>query len=165
MSNDPGFRPEVLFLKLRHLLSWRLCNEPGFTDVVEQSNSPSVECRHHRRSVYSNDDKHIVTAEENAGTTPEPMRLRLDEASEGIFTTLGTPLLRGRFFSIKDGADAPHVAIVNETMARSVWAGRDPVGRRLKIGPGSPWFTVVGVVSDMRREGLDPNPLRRCSSR
>src|SRR5258708_5018689 len=47
-------------------------------------------------------------------------------------------------------------------MARQMWPGRDPVGKRFKVGPedpGSPWFTVVGVVGDMRRQGLEKQPI------
>lgn len=160
---DPGFRPEgVLFLKLQAPVVVAPAQRARFyADVIEQVGTvPGVESAGIIGDLFiSNDDEHIVTTEENAGTAPEPMRLRVDEASERIFTTLGTPLLRGRFFSAEDGADAPHVAIVNETMARRVWAGRDPVGRRLKVGPGSPWFRVVGVVGDMRREGLETEPI------
>jgi predicted permease len=71
-------------------------------------------------------------------------------------------LLRGRFFSRSDGPDAPLVAIINDAMARQIWPGRDPVGRRFKLGsedPRNPWFTVVGVVGDKRREGLEKEPI------
>jgi len=47
-------------------------------------------------------------------------------------------------------------------MARRSWPGRDPVGRRLKLGPRDsdrPWYTVVGVVADMRRQGLEREPI------
>ena len=51
--------------------------------------------------------------------------------------------------------------IVNETLANSVWAGEDPIGRRLRPGDGSnpqvPWFTVVGVVKDLRRADVKRN--------
>ncbi len=43
-----------------------------------------------------------------------------------------------------------------------MWPGHDPVGRRFKLGSGdsgSPWFTVVGVVGDMRRQGLEKEPI------
>jgi len=54
------------------------------------------------------------------------------------------------------------VAIINEAMARQLWPGRDPVGKRFKRGPErapGPWFTVVGVVGDMRRQGLEKDPI------
>ena len=71
-------------------------------------------------------------------------------------------MLRGRFFSAADGPDSPRVAIINDAMARRLWPGRDPVGKRFKLGPrdsDSPWFTVVGVVGDMRRQGLENEPI------
>jgi predicted permease len=72
-------------------------------------------------------------------------------------------LLRGRFFSVEDGPDSPPVAIVNNAMARRLWPGSDAVGKRFTLGPGDsngPWLTIVGVVADMRRQGLEsePNP-------
>jgi putative ABC transport system permease protein len=104
----------------------------------------------------------VVTAEGDAGSVSERLRFRRDEVSADFFTALGTPLLRGRFFSIGDGPDAPPVAIVNAAMARHVWPGHDPVGRRFKLGARDsdrPWFTVVGVVGDMRRQGLEREPV------
>src|SRR5204862_785897 len=80
----------------------------------------------------------------------------------GFFKALETPLLRGRFFSVEDGPDSPRVAIVNDAMARRLWPGRDPVGKRFMLGPGDSgkmWFTVVGVVGDMRRQGLENEPV------
>ena len=71
-------------------------------------------------------------------------------------------MLRGRFFSIGDRPEAPRVAIINEAMARRSWPGHDPVGRRFTFGPRSadgPWYTVVGVVGDMRRQGLEREAL------
>ncbi len=103
-----------------------------------------------------------ITTEGDARTIAARLRFRRDEVSEGFFKAIGTPLLRGRFFSFEDGPDSPRVAIINDTMARRLWPGRDPVGKRFKIGAGDsdrPWFTVVGVVGDMRRQGLENEPI------
>src|SRR5207244_12189049 len=90
----------------------------------------------------------VVTVEGHARPVSERLRFRSDELSEGLFKTLGAPLLRGRFFSPADGRDSPRVAIVNDAMARRLWPGRDPVGKRFMLGgDNSVWFTVVGVVS------------------
>jgi putative ABC transport system permease protein len=102
----------------------------------------------------------VITVEGSA-RDPERLRLRRDEASSDIFKTLSVPLLRGRLFSSQDGPNAPRVAIVNETMAGRLWTGEDPIGKRFKIGTAAseaPWFTVVGVVGDMRRQGLENDP-------
>jgi predicted permease len=110
----------------------------------------------------ANTREHALTVEGNDGMVSERLRLRTDEVSADFFKTIGTPLLRGRFFSVTDGPDAGPVAIVNDAMARHSWPGTNPVGRRLKLGPrdsDQPWYTVVGVVGDMRRQGLEREPI------
>ena len=103
-----------------------------------------------------------ITTEDGALPAGERIRLRSDELSEEFFKTLGTPLLKGRFFSASDGRpDAPKVAIINDAMARRLWGERDPVGKRFAFGTdgAAVWFTVVGVVGDMRRQGLEIAPI------
>ncbi|HEU5451103.1 MAG TPA: ABC transporter permease, partial [Terriglobales bacterium] len=79
--------------------------------------------------------------------------------SPDYFHALGIPLLRGRFFTDADGQDkTPGVLIINQSMAKKYFPGQDPIGRRLQTGdpsPQSPWETVVGVVGDVKYEGLD----------
>jgi putative ABC transport system permease protein len=81
------------------------------------------------------------------------------QASPDYFRTMGIPLLRGRLFSRSDAVkDAPTVAIISETMARRYWPDHDPIGKRFKfMDPNfkSPWFTVVGIVGDVRGQGLE----------
>jgi putative ABC transport system permease protein len=74
--------------------------------------------------------------------------------SPEYFKTMGITLRSGRFFTEKD-QDA---VIINETMARRFWPGRDPVGMKYVTGPWGPnptWSTVAGVVSDVKQAGLD----------
>uniref|UniRef100_Q027Q2 Permease n=1 Tax=Solibacter usitatus (strain Ellin6076) TaxID=234267 RepID=Q027Q2_SOLUE len=81
-------------------------------------------------------------------------------ATPNYFPTMRIPLRAGRLFDDHDGAASP-VAIINETMARKFWPGEDPVGRRIKLSSTperAPWFTVVGVVGDVRHFGLDTEP-------
>ena len=75
-------------------------------------------------------------------------------ASAGYFETIGIPLLRGRSFTPSDTADSPWVTVINDSMAREHWGGQDPIGRRLQFG-AEKWRTVIGVVGDVRHEGLD----------
>jgi predicted permease len=75
-------------------------------------------------------------------------------ASVGYFETIGIPLLRGRSFASADTAHSPWVTVINESMAREYWGGQDPIGRRLQFGAET-WRTVIGVVGDVRHEGLD----------
>ena len=75
--------------------------------------------------------------------------------SPGYVETMGIPLRRGRLFDDHDRAGAPLVALLSEAFAQRMFAGRDPVGQRLRIGPtNGPYFTVVGVVGDVRQVSL-----------
>ncbi len=73
------------------------------------------------------------------------------------FTAVGTPLLRGRDFTMRDGAGAPPVVIVNETLARRLWPDQDPIGKRLRFG-GEPFLEVVGVARDGKYHELTERP-------
>jgi predicted permease len=163
---DPGFSPErVLSINLTTNAFVAPAQRVNFyADVLERVESlPGVESAGMIGDLFiSSDAEPIVTTEGNAGIASERLRLRVDEVSDGLFITLRTPLLRGRFFSVEDGPDSPRVAIVNDAMARRLWPDRDPLGSRFKFGPREsdrPWLTVVGVVGDMRRQGLETEPI------
>jgi predicted permease len=79
-------------------------------------------------------------------------------ATAGYLETLGVPLLKGRSFDTRDVPDAPLTAVINQSMARRFWPDGEPLGQRIKIGNAAsthPWATVVGVVGDVRQQGLD----------
>jgi putative ABC transport system permease protein len=76
-------------------------------------------------------------------------------ATDGALEALGERLLRGRSFTAADTADSEQVALVNETMAATYWPGADPLGRRMRMGgPDRPWTTVVGIVRNLRHNGI-----------
>ena len=78
------------------------------------------------------------------------------------FRAMGIPLLAGRHFSDRDTAGSPLVAIIDEGMARRYWPNENPLGKRFKgqdaRGRNDDWLTVVGVVKDARRQGLELEP-------
>jgi predicted permease len=87
---------------------------------------------------------------------PEKMRFaQLVHASADYFRTLGIPLRRGRGFALPADSARPEV-IVNETLARTLWPGEDPIGRRLSsmFPDGRPGPVVVGVVGDVKAGSL-----------
>lgn len=163
---DPGFKAErVLSAQLSSFALRGSAQRADFYNrVLEQVQSlPGVESAGIIGDLFiGGNPERIVTAEGDARSAAERLRFRSDEISGGFFKAVGTPLLRGRFFSAADGPDSPPVAIINDAMARRLWRGQDAVGKRFKPGAtdsGTPWFTVVGVVGDMRRQGLENEPI------
>jgi putative ABC transport system permease protein len=92
---------------------------------------------------------------------PEDFEVTFDAASPGFFEAVGARLVEGRLFDGSERADGPQVSVVNERMARYYWPNTSAIGRRWRFGDvntdstQSPWITVIGVVADMRRTGLD----------
>jgi putative ABC transport system permease protein len=161
-----GFRPErVLSLQVSAATLRTPAQQTAFYNgVLEQIHSlPGVESAAIIGDLFvGGNPERMVTVEGDGRPVASRLRFRSDEATAGFFKTVGVPLLRGRFFSSTDGFAAPAVAIVNDAMARRLWPGLDPVGERFRFGGAAstaPWFTVVGVVGDMRRQGLEKEPI------
>jgi putative ABC transport system permease protein len=86
----------------------------------------------------------------------------------GAFDALRIGLVRGRMLDERDRAEAPPVAVISETLARTYWTNADPVGRRIRYPEGvkdndwaawGPWITIVGIVKDIR--AINPAQLPR----
>jgi putative ABC transport system permease protein len=96
---------------------------------------------------------------QSAGPPDQKPLVSNAEASPDFFRTMGIPLLRGRVFSAADLAKgAQPVAVINQTMANRYWRNEDVIGKRFKFADPnfkSPWFSVVGVVGDVREQGLE----------
>jgi hypothetical protein len=75
--------------------------------------------------------------------------------SVGYTETMGIPIVSGRSFELADTQGSP-VVLINETLARKFFEGRDPIGGRIKPGFGAsqPFFTVVGVLKDVKQGGV-----------
>jgi predicted permease len=77
------------------------------------------------------------------------------------FGTMGIPIIAGRGFERTDNASQGKVVIVNETLAKRIWRGQNPIGQRLRP-PGASfgasddvWHTVIGVAKDVRQRGVE----------
>jgi putative ABC transport system permease protein len=81
-------------------------------------------------------------------------------AMHNYFETMGIPVRRGRTFDQSDSPTAPSVAVINETMARKLWANQDPLGQHVRTGPNpnGAWTTIIGVIGDVRHGGLEEVP-------
>jgi len=94
---------------------------------------------------------------------PTPKGLRpaqsdLKTVTEEYFRTLGIPLIEGREFLPTDDEKAPDVIVINQTLARHIVPGEDPIGKRLTNDGGKTWNTIVGIVGDTREYSLDRKP-------
>jgi putative ABC transport system permease protein len=106
-----------------------------------------------------NFDGRSLAVEDKPVPRGQEISVDLYVATPGYLRAMQTPLVDGRAFDERDTKEAPPVALVSETMARRLWPGQSPLGRRVKF-PGSeknqqPWRTVVGVVRDVKQYGLD----------
>ena len=84
-------------------------------------------------------------------------RASLMIASDDYFRAMDIPLIKGRFFAPSDNLGSPGVVLVNRTFAARNWPEEDPVGQRVSSNGGRTWFTIVGVVADVRQQlALEP---------
>jgi predicted permease len=82
-------------------------------------------------------------------------------ASAGYFGAMEIPLIRGRLFQESDGPDAPHVAVVSESLAKRYWPNEDAIGKQIQYGNMDGdlhVLNIVGIVGDVRDNGLDRDP-------
>jgi predicted permease len=86
------------------------------------------------------------------------------EVAAGYFESMRIPLVRGRYFDGRDTATSQHVIMVDARLAKRFWPGKDPVGRRmyrpnsaedvLATNEKTDWLTVIGVVGEVKQDGL-----------
>jgi putative ABC transport system permease protein len=91
----------------------------------------------------------------------EEPQASLNIVTHNYFAAMGIPLLKGRDFTEHDTKKAAPVALINEAMARQLWPGEDPIGKRAV--PGEPeskddYLTIIGVVKDVRQTNLHEEP-------
>jgi len=71
--------------------------------------------------------------------------------------TLGVVIAEGRVIDERDSATAPRAAVINETLARQFLPNQSALDRRIRFDPEGPWFTIVGVVKNVRERGYEPD--------
>jgi putative ABC transport system permease protein len=77
----------------------------------------------------------------------------LEAVTPDIFRVLRIPVIHGRVFTSQDGPDSVRVVVLNATLAKRLWPGENPVGKRVRFGDSAVWCNVVGVVGDV---AIDP---------
>ncbi len=92
--------------------------------------------------------------EDRASDSGDDLRAKDILVSPDYFKVMQVPLVRGRFFCEDDHSGKPRVAMIDESTARRYWPDRDSLGRRIRMGTGA-WMTIVGIVKDIKQDGLD----------
>jgi predicted permease len=163
LSVDPGFAPERVLTMNLSLTDSRYptprARTAFFTEVLRRVESlPGVRSAAVGDSLPLSPYRAILRIRREIATPNAPvedsssvMMSRLT-VSPGYFYTLGIPVLRGRTFTDHDDESSPKVTVVNETLARHMWPGEDPVGKQLPLIDEN--LTVIGVVGDTHNEGL-----------
>jgi predicted permease len=159
---DPGFRPEGALIARLSVLKPRAQERAFYQQAVERVGAlPGVKAVGLISDAFQRRNPDNPLSIEGRALQTEAA-IANDAVSPGYFQAAGTSLLRGRYFTELDGLGSLRVAIINDFMARRFWPGEDPTGKRFKLaGPESkrPWLTIVGVVGDMRREGLEKQAI------
>ncbi|HTK29158.1 MAG TPA: ABC transporter permease [Vicinamibacterales bacterium] len=164
---DPGFQPDrLLTLRVNLTTEWTEARRRNFYADLEARVSalPGVTAVGLAYSLPiegSGWNSVFVAADK-----PEPVRAdtpsgAMSPVNDGYFDALRMRVVRGRVFDARDADSSPPVVVVNESLARRIWPGEDPVGKRLKQGwfdTPNKWREVVGVVNDVRFEGLTEQP-------
>jgi predicted permease len=102
-----------------------------------------------------------LTLEDSPVEASEDLAARVISVSPDYFRLMQATLESGRYFGEADDQGKDRVAVVDETAARRYWPGRDAIGSHLKLRPTAnvPWMTVVGVIKDIKHEGLDARAM------
>jgi macrolide transport system ATP-binding/permease protein len=157
---DVGFDPHDVLLASVDLFTAgfdRARGEAAIDQALERLRAlPGVEsvtvARHVPLSLGGGTNSSSIEVEGFVAKESEPAWGYINFVGPDYFRTLGAMLVAGRDISKQDRQGAPEAAVVNETMARRYWPGRDALGRRFRLG--SHWLQVVGVVHDMKFRGL-----------
>ena len=172
---DPGFDPShVVMMEINPTyhgveseqtqvdryarLLQRLGEMPGVESVAANNSPPFAAQGPWNRSQVVRDDRPAASSSHNPVAN-------FQSVSPDYFRLLRIPLVRGRFFTAGDKLGAPRVCLVSEQLARALWPGEDPIGRKLRAqwpgttGAPNTTLLVVGVVGDVRDQALERDPV------
>ena len=135
---------------------------PGVELAAITSNLPAADTINSDSAAYGSTNHNSLAIEDRPTESSGDLSAEVIRISPDYFRVIQTPLVEGRFFTEDDENGKLPVAIIDEATARRYWwPDHDPVGRRLRIrlrfgqNPTNPWSTVVGVVKNIKHDGLD----------
>jgi putative ABC transport system permease protein len=171
LSVDPGFNPSHLLTMQVQTSGHRFDNLPSapgagdsarrrfFEQVLEAVQQvPGIRQAAFTSLLPLSDDPPVVGLYGAHFENDEPQNghnVFRYAVSPGYCQTMGIPLRSGRFLDERDTATAPQAALISESLAKRQFPGQNPIGKRLHVGPTDrPWYTVVGVVGDVKQNSL-----------
>jgi putative ABC transport system permease protein len=166
LSVDPGFDPKKVLtfdLILSPRYDYTEQNAGFYRQLTERLDAlPGVEAAGAVNALPLGDSFTWTFFIEGRQPSDVPLgRVEYQIVTPDFFRTVGISLVKGRAFTEQDGKETTPVGIINKAMARLHWPNEDPIGKRLRVqGPIDlfPWATVIGVVGDVKHNGLDQGP-------
>ncbi len=163
---EPGFAASEQVQTLRISLRGNQVPEPERVaqrqrDIVEALAAlPGVTNVGFTSSVPMDEFNRLGGTIEVEGRPAEPSVRRFKGVSPGVLAAIGTPLLAGRDYSWADLDEYRPVVLISENMARELWnEPSNAIGKRLRLLESGPWREIIGVVADVREDGLrEPAP-------
>ena len=161
LSVDAGFNPERVVTATMFPAPSRYADQAAvatfFNRALESIRAiPGVQAAGITSNIAlsgSNSPSTVSAADRPPRPDEPPLVPSVVVVSPGYFEAMSTPLLRGRFFADSDRADTQPVAILDERLAARLWPNENPIGKGVIRGAGTT-YTVVGIVRDVRFEGL-----------
>jgi len=162
---DPGFNPDkalTVSLSLpRNKYPEETQQAAFFQQLIEKASAlPGVQAAGAAQVIPLDDD--FLFSFQIDGRPPLPpgasQSTNFYSVSAGYFKAMGIPLQRGRLLTERDTKDSPRVAVINETMAKKIFPGEDPLGKRITFDnrdKNPRWYEIVGIVGDVKQYGLD----------
>jgi putative ABC transport system permease protein len=163
--NDPHLAPYNTFalqIPFNRELLRRANAIPGVELAAITSNLPAADAINGDSAAYGATNHNSVAIEDRPTESSGDLSAEVIRISPDYFRVIQTPLVEGRFFTEDDENGKLPVVIIDEATAKRYWwPDHDPVGRRLRIrlrfgpNPVNQWSTVVGVVKNIKHDGLD----------
>jgi putative ABC transport system permease protein len=168
LSVDPGFEPAHALKASLSLPAHEYATQQKVNDFLNELQS-RIEALPGTKSVGFSSNIPVVGQNSGRLIAPEGY---VKKSSEGwiiasnylvhgsYFEAMHIPLIQGRYFGLRDNQPgAPLAVIISQTLAREYFAGKNPIGMRIKVGPSfdspMPAMTIVGVVGDIKQGALD----------
>ena len=145
-TTDPYSKPGVITTFAQEMLR-RVSVLPGIEQAAVTTDLP----------VTDSSFNATLTIEDHPIDSAQDLSCRRSSVSSDYFKVMQGVLISGRFFTDADTVGKDAVAIIDETFAHRFWPNQDPLGKRIRYGrnPNAQWQTIVGVVNNIKTDGLD----------